>query len=536
MLENTQQLPLRRQSLTDQVLENLVGLEGAARESMIDAMLAELKDQLAELEVAEAADSTILLKSLQSKVSNRNLPIADIADFLPTRQILELYEAAVSEARIEFTRKVTQAHTDFSNAKSKADRGSAINNLGKYNEIQVLIRSGVTLEELLASTQFQKLLGVFYTEAARFLDAQIAKTNELINSREVQTKVAEDFNSYNYMAFDVNNGDNNCQSRIFLMDLFRQDVSYAELTPAEKLTLTLCHITSQLKNEIRDVFGLLLKDEDNGRVAYGSRKLSALKANPNIEIQLEKLYLISDLLGQAVSQISVDYMLAVADDLGDAALKQDLQPYARQMQHHSKTKPQQQLQAAGVEAMYRCIERNQLPFAYRITRLTSTTLASGEAGFRFQGAALVDSVGNLIEVSTDEPIIVFELYAVDTLQARTRAANTELARIAGADSFDSFLSELRNYGLQRLIVSSDILLDTVLQGEVVVYFSPTLVDNVPRSNSLKNCLSSTYVSGRERSQEGVILAPCHIFVSTTQSEVAKITALRERCPEAGIRI
>lgn len=438
--------------------------------------------------------------------------------------------------------KIASAYDVISQVKGTAKKGDlavAASKLGKkYESLGSLIKKGKSLDEVCTSQEYRELSDNCTVEAEQFLDAQIAAINSFLNSTEVQAKVAEDFDNGRYKAFDVNHGDNNCQSRIFLMSFFQQGKPYAELDSYEKLIVTLCHITAQYKREERDVFDILLKDVDNGNVSYGKCRLSSLKANFKLNngMQPNKFYTISDLVGQAVSVFSAGYMIAVANTLGDTKLRHDLMPYFRQTETGSKNRSAQQMQAPGILAMYRCIEFKQLPFVYRITRITTTTLANGKVSFRFQGAEVVDSMGNTVEAVSNEPTVVCELYSVDTPEVRERAIHTKLAAVANANSFDSYLTELKSYGLRRMVQQCLISLDNKLHGTGVAYASPELVMDAQSSTSLDSCLSRAYAVGENRSLDGAILVPCHVYVSCTQSEVAKVMALRERCPEAGIRI
>lgn len=438
--------------------------------------------------------------------------------------------------------KITNAYDSIAKANGnvkKSDLAVAAGKLGKkYDSLAALVKSGRSKEEVLASPEYHELSANCATDAEQFLDAQITSINGFLCSAEVQTKVAEDFDAGNYKSFDVNHGDNNCQSRIFLMSFFQQSKPYAELDSYERLMVTLCHITCQYKREDRDIFEILVKDRDNGNVTYGKYKLSSLKADYKLNgIQPNKFYTPSDLVGQAVSIFSAGYMIAVANTLNDPLLRHDLKPYFRQTETGSKSRSAQQMQAPGILAMYRCIEHKQLPFIYRVTRVTTTTLASGEPGFKFQGAEVVDSMGNPVRTGTTEPTIVCELYSVDTPGVRKRAASTKLATVANADSFDSYLGELKSYGIQRLVQQCLVSLDNNLLKKEVAYASPELMQDARITTSLESCLSRAYTEdGANRSWDGAVLVPCHVYVNSTQNEVAKVMALRERSPEAGVRI
>lgn len=468
----------------------------------------------------------ILLNYLQ--IAN-SLGACDISNFLPKTQILKLYKELSDKALEDVLVKIKKAESDFKNATKSAERGRALNSINKYPKLQELIKTGADLD---SSQELKDLKQLYDDEPLRFLNSQILEANKFIASKEVQEQIALDFNSFNHKTFDVNNGDNNCQSRIFLMDIFSQGIPYAELTQSEQLVLSLCHITSQYKKEIRDVFGLLIKETDNhGDIKYGTSRLLSIKPASKIGLNTNAFYSVSDLISNAISQISSSYMLEVADTIGDEELKVDLEPYTRKMQSSNKVKPVQQMQAATTSAMYACITLKSLPLAYKITRLTTTSLKE----FFLQGIALVDAQCNPIAIST-EPAVIFELYSVDTPQSRMLAKGTALEELAKTSSFDEYLLRLKDFGVQRLINLCDVKLDRSLQQKDFVYSSTQLNINAKESRLLDSCLSGEYANSKSRSTSGVIFAPCHVYVSTTKSEAAKIDELKKLNPSAGLTI
>jgi hypothetical protein len=254
-----------------------------------------------------------------------------------------------------------------------------------------------------------------------------------------------------------------------------------------------------------------------------------------VEIKPEAFYRVSDLISLAISQISVDYMQSMASALEEEGLAHDLAPYARKMQHSEFSKPLQQLQAPGVILMYKCIELG-LPFAYKLTRLVTTMLAGGRLKLFFQGSALLNSKGEIILDETNTPAVIFECYAIDTPDSRVRAKGTALEKLVNADTFDRYISELKTFGLQRLINICDIQLDRILQGKDVEYSCESVMKNIAESKVFANCLGGTYVVDGMRTRDGIIFTPCHIYVSTVRSEAAQIMALRANCSQAEIII
>ncbi len=476
--------------------------------------------------------NNILLNYLQTIVGTAVDTVADISPFISKAQILKLYENVAETALSDALGKIKKAQSDYSNAQSRAGRGSAITALNKYPKLQALIKSGISAEDLDTSQEMQDLRQLYADEPLRLLEAQIAAANKFINSTEVQTQVALDFNANEFHAFDVNNGDNNCQSRIFLMEVFRRAIPYDNLTSEEKLVLTLSNITSKYKKEVRDVFGILTKEVDNGCVQYGTLKLTSTRENLKIDVKAEKFYSIRDLIGMAISEISVGYMIAVADAIDDLSLKEDLTPYNRRMKNSAKLKPVQQLQAPGIAAMFACIESTAFPLAYKITRLTGTALSNRDMEFILQGIALVGTDGVIITDGDNSPTVIFELFAVDTQESRKRTVGTTLESLASSDSFTDYLKELQTFGLNRLIHLCDVTLDMKLQyPKAVNYSNASITASSETSKSLGRSLTGTYAlsgtfgSSSTRSMEGIVIEPCHVYVSSTQSELTKIRAL-----------
>jgi hypothetical protein len=479
--------------------------------------------------------NTILLNYLQNTVSIAKAPIADISNFIPTTYILELYKSTTQSAlQKDLVAQIKKARNAYLAAANRAQKAEALNKLNKYPEIQQLIKDGIPEADLDTSKEMEAIRQIYANEPLRFLDAQIDAANSFINSTSVQTQVASDFDSNEFQAFDVNNGDNNCQSRVFLMEIFCKQVPYDNLSPEEKLVLTLSNITSKYKKEVRDVFGILTKEVDNGNVQYGTLMLSSAKVTPQIKINTNAFYSVRDLIGMAISQISTAYMLGVANMLEDCELKQDLIPYNRKMQNSDKRKPAQQMQAPSIEAMFRLIELTGMPFAYKITRLAETILSDKNNEFKLQGVALVNNAGAIITSSDTVPTVIFELFSVNTEACKKRAVGSALENLAATSAFVDYLDELEIFGIRRLIQLCDVRLDERLQTpKTVAYNSIVLKDHSQTSRDFDKCLSGQYTIGSFRSSEGILFEPCHIYVSNTQRELAKIRILEVTNPTAG---
>ena len=185
--------------------------------------------------------------------------------------------------------------------------------------------------------------------------------------------------------------------------------------------------------------------------------------------------------------------------------------------------------------MYKCISLG-MPFAYKITRLTTTIIVSGRLQLHLQDSALLDINGEIIQDGTNTLAVIFECYALDTPNSRARTKGTSLEAIANANTFAEYISELKAFGLQRLTNICGIQLDKVLQNKAVEYSCESIMQNFAESKALVDCLGGTYMVDGKHTADGIVFTPCHIYVSTTLSEAAKIMAVRANCSQVEILI
>jgi len=355
---------------------------------------------------------------MQSTNQNQS-QIADISNAISTDQILDLYNTIVGTALQSEIARINDVSSKYSAATTRQEKGLVLNCLNKYPKIQKAIKDNQEID-------FSELINIHENEGLRMLNDQIAAANRFIACTDVQQQVEQDFNSGNYKEFDVSNGDNNCQSRVLLMQFFGKGIKYADLNPQDKLVVTLANINSKFQKEIRDEFGLLIKDVDCAKVSYGKTTVPIIK--PIVKtLTAGDFYSIRDLLAQAMSTISCQFLIEEAQD---EELKIDLKPYNRPLGKNGKLLPSQQLQAPGVEAMYKFIERNSIPFNYKITRLGSTALENSSLQYNLKGITLLDINGKVVENGTKEPCMIFELFSVDTMRMRESTKGTELEALA----------------------------------------------------------------------------------------------------------
>jgi hypothetical protein len=459
---------------------------------------------------------------MQSTNQNQS-QIADISNVISTDQVLDLYNTIVGMALQSEIARINEISSKYSAATTRQEKGLILNCLNKYPKILKAIRSNQEID-------FSELINIHENEGLRMLNDQIAAANRFIACTDVQQQVEQDFNSGNYKEFDVSNGDNNCQSRVLLMQFFGEGVEYAALNPQDKLVVTLANINSKFQREIRDEFGLLIKDVDCAKVSYGKTTVPIIK--PIVKtLTAGDFYSIKDLLAQAMSTISCQFLIEEAQD---EELKIDLKPYNRPLGKNGKLLPSQQLQAPGVEAMYKFIERNSTPFNYKITRLGSTALENSSLQYNLKGITLLDINGKVVENGTKEPCMIFELFSVDTMRMRESAKGTELEALANAATMEEYIKELNIVGIRRLIGACDVKLDKILQGSSVKYATQCIKEL--SNSSIVNLLNLQYVEDGHRSSKGIILSPCHIYLSSTQDAFSAMQNIVNSSPTSGERI
>ncbi|MDF3047248.1 MAG: hypothetical protein K0R73_366 [Candidatus Midichloriaceae bacterium] len=452
--------------------------------------------------------------------STKENQIADISNAISIDQILDLYNTIADKALQAEIAKINEISLKYSKAITQREKGPILTALNKYPQMQKAIKENQEID-------FSELISTYKKEGSQMLNSQIVAANSFIASNAVQEEVERDFNSGNYKAFDVSNGDNNCQSRVLLMQFFSRDVDYANLNPQDKLVATLAHINGKFQKEIRDEFGLLIKDVNCAKVSYGKAIIPIIKPIAK-GLKTDSFYSISDFFAQAMSNISCDFLIGVAES---ADLKADLKPYNRPLGKSGKLLPAQQLQAPGIEAMYRFIEKNSIPLNYKITRLGSTILEDSPRQYSLQGIRLLDISGKVVENPTKDPCMIFELFSVDTITARESAKGTELYSLASAGAMEEYIKELNIFGIRKLIGASDTKLDEILHGKKVVYATQKF--NELSSSGIGNLLNLKYVEGAFRSSKGVILAPCHIYVNSTQNEFTEMQNIINSSPVSG---
>ncbi len=329
------------------------------------------------------------------------------------------------------------------------------------------------------------------------LNSLIAKAQKFIENN--QANVARDFDSGNFRIFDPSNGDNGCESRSSLLEIMQKQVTtkYAQLSPEEKLFLTLCHALRVYKLDQRDIFGLLVYEK------YSEENREEL-----------------ELMGQAMSFISVKFMELADKVINDSKLSKELKPYQREV--NGRLLPMQTQVFPSFMTMLNYIKAIGVPLIYRITRL-ETSLSSGTITFKCQGAGLIVKIpdGLLFRVASsaeenalqNKPVGIFEMFSVSTEKTRKSTIGS-LQCLAKTTTFEEYMMALRKLDLEKLILDESRDLDSRHSGSKITNNS-----GLGGVYAFKPTATSLAV----RNKGGSILTPCHFYISTYNTEKAEIT-------------
>ncbi len=364
------------------------------------------------------------------------------------------------------------------------------------------------------------------------LERQLRKLQIFIENNIVQTAVASDFDKGNFRVFDPSNGDNGCESRVSLLEIFgkKETTSYTKLTSEEKLFLTICHVLRLYKLDQRDLFGLLIYEKHNAaNLKYGDRPVVKISnANITPKGQEGKCYTAIDLMGHAMSNISVKFMASVDDRLNGSGRSIALTPYQRILGEHIML-PLQLKVEASFATMLTYIRCARYPLIYRITRM-QTSLSSGIPQFSCQGIDFIVRIpengkfrnatdSEIVELG-DKPSGFFEMFSVKT-EKQLESTDPELRELGNKATFQGFFAFLCSMDIEGLILKESQELDN--KHSIKAYKS---------SSGLGNKYASAPRSSTElaqRSIKGSILTPCHFYISTLVAEkasVAKIDMLK----------
>jgi len=85
-----------------------------------------------------------------------------------------------------------------------------------------------------------------------------------------------------------------------------------------------------------------------------------------------------------------------------------------------------------------------------------------------------------------------------------------------------------------MIGACDVKLDKILQGSSVKYATQCIKEL--SNSSIVNLLNLQYVEDGHRSSKGIILSPCHIYLSSTQDAFSAMQNIVNSSPTSGERI
>lgn len=373
------------------------------------------------------------------------------------------------------------------------------------------------------------------------LTMQLKCANLFIAQGAVQAQVSKDFNEANYTVFDPNNGDNNCESRCFLLEIFNKQTAglkYENLEPEEKLVLTLSHVLSFYKLEKRDIFDLLVYEKQNSaKISYKNSatanniKLASYNVMPKNEKYKEAKDIAAsaaDLMANAMGEISVNFLKQFDELYNKGEFSEDLLPYQRKL--GKRLLPPQVLSLPTYFSMLNFMKVMEMPLIYKITRL-ETILSNETLVFKLQGVGFIVRMANEegfhtvnpqeAEELKDMPAGIFEIFSLDT--EANRKQEHVLKPLARATSFEDYISALSNMGIDMLLLAACQAVDIKLNPNKK-YCASTLLS----IESIEG-LGGYYAlqQGKEfvRKTEGAIFSPCHFYISTYNTEQLAIDRL-----------
>lgn len=463
-----------------------------------------------------------------------------------SNQINSIYKARTDESKLNLGRFLPESLID--EYKKYASRTN------KYDEVRKQ-NPNLSVDELISLT------------AKVILEDQVTRVNQFLNNNAVTTIVKEAYENCKFDMFDPANGDNNCQSRVFLLEILAlknttAGVNYDNLPIDFKLVLTLCYVLREYKLEKSDIFGMPLGNEkanpsitfENGHNKLNLQSYSKLptsggggkgKGSSN---RMEQFSNAAELLSHAISEISCNYMSKLDELLTNGAYKDDLKPYQRSISNISpKNLPKQQYIAPAFAMTLRKISTIEgQVYAFKMTQMSCTSLA-GSKSYKCEGSALLYRKvlnGKLVvvdanNVSSQEPIAIFEVYSIkgDTPFA-TYMDEPLVAPLAKTDNFKSYMQALSDNAdlVDELIVKESIIIDQNASSKLK-FANSELEANRSDAIRISNCIGKRYSKdGKFRETATSIISGCHFYISTKQIEESKITILPPSNITVGIMV
>jgi hypothetical protein len=391
------------------------------------------------------------------------------------------------------------------------------------------------------------------------LDQQLKRTNSFIRDNRVQRVISRQFNNKDYPLFDPSNGDNICESRILLLDIFRQNKSYDELTSDEKLVISICQILRLYQTPVLDEFGLEVKSverpslisyECDNKVSKFTISKFTVKQSPYDTVSM---------ISHAMSLISARYVQKLAS-IAAPQLLSDLVIYNRDKNVQSKRLkfPSQRKCSPTILTIFNSLKVLNVPMIYKITRLESSVLSdTKEQIFTLQGVDFiavkyVDEQLRCVDLESrkpDEPQFIFSAQSVFYRFGVKSSENLILSRIAEIGciaNFQDFISSLKQEFDSGIHNIPSLLAAVTVVGSINIdekhrqdNYSSTLLKQLKEQVYLENdkFFSSSFTTkSGERSAESMPLQLCRGYINSLKNERRVAEELIAASPKTGWRI
>ena len=385
------------------------------------------------------------------------------------------------------------------------------------------------------------------------LEQQLKKTNEFIRDKRVQALISKQFNNKEYTLFDPSNGDNMCESRIFLLDIFKQSRRYDELSGDERLIISICQILRLYQISVFDEFGLEVKSIEKPSI------ISYQLDNQGSKITISKCtvkkspYDTVSMISHALSFISARYVQKLAF-MVDPEILPDLVIYNRDKNFAGKVlKFPSQLKACPTAfTIFHSLKMLEVPMIYKITRLEAEGQSLKLQGVGFIAVRFIEDQLRCIDLESldpDEPQMIFNAKSVFSDMGRKTSDNSILSRIAKIceiEEFGEYINALReefNSGIEAIqnIMTAFALLDSIQidskhrQGG----YTSTILNRTKKillfeTDNIFDMQKQKL--GGERSFESVPIQLCHCYINSLANERRDAAELMERSPKATERI
>lgn len=360
-------------------------------------------------------------------------------------------------------------------------------------------------------------------------DEAVNKLDKFIQDSRVQHAVEKDYNSCNYEQFDPNTGDNGCESRIFLYAIlskrFTVKYKYAELSPHEKLILSICHIATRCMKDSKDKFGILT----------GSKTVDIIYADPNPSksnaVNIKKFnqkgsYSARELLEYATSYFSTQFILLASKELS-LSFASDLISYNRSRLLNKQTHllPPQCKNGPASAFYFEYIAACKLPFVIKITHLKISNSVMNYSSTAFYTYDYISSSIPKIVIlsdelkqkliSSEEPVAIYE--GVTVLQAEQTKKCSELQ--------DRIIDNLKTYIIGQAIrydITHGHSLDALGSSSLKEHCKS--FEDIPYNSKAYSEISKDIIRNTDISGKSIPLNMIHAYIGNMKREIESVNS------------